>query len=296
MSRLPADKLSLKNLYTLKSFFQMVCGVLFAVFAVKGFLLPNKFFDGGVTGVALLIHELIHVDFSPIVLVLNLLFFIPAYKYVGKQFAVRSFIAVIVLAIGVQFLDIPSVTSDKLLIATFGGCFLGLGMGLVIRSGGVLDGIEIMALFTTRRIGFSMSEITLFLNLLLLLAIMFHLGIETVMYSTITFFTALKMADYVVDGIEEYISLTVISRESDKVKSLLVNYFGKGITVYKGERGYLPTAFEDKTDCDIIVIIITRLEIISINEEISKIDPTAFIYINSIKETRGGIMKKRSHH
>jgi uncharacterized membrane-anchored protein YitT (DUF2179 family) len=169
-------------------------------------------------------------------------------------------------------------------------------MGLVIRSGGVLDGIEIMALFTTRRIGFSMSEITLFLNLLLLLAIMFHLGIETVMYSTITFFTALKMADYVVDGIEEYISLTVISRESDKVKSLLVNYFGKGITVYKGERGYLPTAYEDKTDCDIIVIVITRLEIISINEEISKIDPTAFIYINSIKETRGGIMKRRAHH
>ena len=141
---------------------------------------------------------------------INLLFFIPAYKYVGKLFAIRSFIAVVFLAIGVQFVGVPQITSDKLLIAIFGGCFIGLGMGLVIRSGAALDGFEILALLTTRRSGFSMSEVILFFNSIIFLTAAFKFGIEKAMYSIITYYAALKMADYVVDGIEEFISFTVI--------------------------------------------------------------------------------------
>lgn len=296
MQTLQQEKIDWKGLYDLKSFVFLLLGILFALISLKGFLLPNKFFDGGVTGISLLLHELSHIDLSFILLFLNALFFIPAYRYAGKSLAVRSFISVALLAIAVEFAAIPAITDDKLLTAIFGGCFLGLGMGFVIRSGGVLDGFEMLALFTIRRTGFSMSEIILSLNLLLMLSILYKLGIETVMYSLITFFTALKMADYVVDGIEEYISLTVISKEDDKVKSLLVNYFGKGITVYKGERGYLPRSFDQKVNCDIVVAVITRLELTQIREEINKIDPDAFIYINSIKEAKGGIIKQKALH
>jgi uncharacterized membrane-anchored protein YitT (DUF2179 family) len=131
---------------------------------------------------------------------------------------------------------------------------------------------------------------------LIFLTAAFKFGIETAMYSIITYFAALKMADYVVDGIEEYIALTIISKEPDSIKSLLVNHFGKGITVYKGERGYLPGNFHIKADCDIVTTIVTRLELLNINDKISKIDPTAFMYTNKIKEATGGIIKQRVKH
>jgi uncharacterized membrane-anchored protein YitT (DUF2179 family) len=271
-------------------------GVFFAVFALKGFMIPNKFLDGGVTGISVLIHEIYHVSFSVLILSLNVLFFIPAYFKVGKLFAIRSFIAVVFLAIGYHFLPFSPVTSDKLLIAVFGGCSIGLGMGLVIRSGAAIDGFEIMALFTTRKIGFSISEVILFFNSFIFLTAAVEFGIETAMYSLITYYSALKVADYVVDGIEEYIALTIISKESEKVKSLLVNYFGKGITVYKGERGYLPGAFEVRNDCDVIVTILTRLELLDIQTEIQRIDEKAFMHIQKVKEAQGGIMKRKSHH
>ena len=288
--------LKLSELYTLKSFTLMVVGVLFAVFALKGFMIPNNFLDGGVTGISLLLHEIQEYSFSVMVLSINLLFFIPAYKYVGKQFAIRSFIAVVFLALGVQFIPITPVTTDKLLIAVFGGCSIGLGMGLVIRSGAALDGFEILAVFTTKKSGFSISEVILFFNSIIFLTAASKFGIEAAMYSIITYFAALKMADYVVDGIEEFISLTIISAESDQIKSLLVNELGKGITVYKGERGYLPGKFEVRADCDVIVTIVTRLELVTINHEIVKIDPNAFMYTYKIKETLGGVLKRKSHH
>ncbi|HNB82263.1 MAG TPA: YitT family protein [Chitinophagaceae bacterium] len=274
----------------------MLTGVGLAVFALKGFMIPNGFLDGGVTGISILLHELNHYSFSALVISINLLFFIPAYRLVGKLFAIRSLIAVALLAAGVQFLHIDAVTSDKLLIAIFGGCFIGLGMGLVIRSGAALDGFEILALFTTKRVGFSMSEVVLFFNSIIFITAATKFGVASAMYSIITYYAALKMADYVVDGIEEYIALTIISRDADLIKSLLVNRFGKGITVYKGERGYLPGTFEVKTDCDVVVTIVTRLELLNIHQEISKIDPKAFMYTHKIKETKGGIVKQRAGH
>lgn len=288
--------LNLKHLYTPKSFLLMLIGVFLAVFALKGFMIPNGFLDGGVTGISLLIHELNHISFSLLVMVINLLFIIPAYRYVGKLFAIRSFIAISILCIGVDILNIEPITTDKLLIAIFGGALIGLGMGLIIRSGAAIDGFEVLAVFTTRKIGFSISEVILFFNCLIFLTAAFKFGIETAMYSIITYFAALKMADYVVDGIEEYIALTIISKEPDNIKSLLVNHFGKGITVYKGERGYLPGNFHIKADCDIVTTIVTRLELLNINDKISKIDPNAFMYTNKIKEATGGIIKQRIKH
>lgn len=283
----------LTSLFTFKTFILMILGVVLATVALKGFMIPNGFLDGGVTGVSLLIHEVYHIPFSLLLVSLNLFFLIPAYKLLGKAFAIRSFIAVVLLAIGVHFVSFPVITTDKLLIAIFGGSFIGLGMGLVIRSGAAIDGFEVLALFTTEKSGFSMGEVILFFNCIIFLIAATKFGIESAMYSIITYFTALKMADYVVDGIEEYISLNIISKEHDQIKSLLSNYFGKGITILKGERGYLPGSFEERQDCDIIFAIVTRLELVYIRQELKNRPYGIFIHLQNQRRRKRGISKEK---
>ena len=293
---LKKSTLKLSELYTFKSFSTTLIGISLGIFALKGFMIPNLFMDGGVTGISLLLHEIFHLNFSGVYLIINLFFCILAYLYMGQEFAVRTFLAVLVLCAGVEFIHIKAITDDKFLTALFGGTIIGLGMGLVIRGGAALDGFEILAVFTIRKIGFTMSEVILFFNFVIFLLAAFRFGIETAMYSLITYFAAVKMCDYVVDGIEEYTALTIISKDPEKVKEILVNDFNKGITVYKGERGYLPGDIKHKIECDIIVIIVTRLELLNIREEIARVDPEAFMYVNSIKETKGGILKKKHSH
>jgi uncharacterized membrane-anchored protein YitT (DUF2179 family) len=193
-------------------------------------------------------------------------------------------------------MHVPAVTDDKLLIAIFGGCFMGIGIGLVMRSNAALDGFEILAEATIQRIGLSMSEVILGFNIIIFLGAAIHFGIESALYSIITYFAALKMVDYVVDGIEEYIALTIISGQSDAIRDLVVNRFGKGITVYKGERGFLPGSFNQRTDCDVIMTIVTRLELLEITKAIRAIDPKAFLFTNKIHETHGGVVKQKGHH
>ena len=166
---------------------------------------------------------------------------------------------------------------------------------MLFRSGAVIDGIEIIAVMTTKRIGVTISEVIVVLNAILFLIAALKFGIEIGMYALITYFTAVRAADYVVDGVEEFTALTIICSKSDDVKSIIVNEFRKGITVYKGERGYLPGSFDAKSDCDVIVTIVTRLELLSIKNAIRATDPTAFMYVNSIKEASGGIIKHKHH-
>lgn len=293
---LKKSKIQISEIYTFKSLVTSFVGICLGIFALRGFMIPNLFMDGGVTGISMLMHEIFHLNFSAVYLVINLIFCILAYKYVSKLFAIRTFIAVSLLCLGVELIHIQAVTSDKLLIAIFGGSLIGLAMGLVIRGGAALDGFEVLAVFTTRKIGFTMSEVILFFNTLIFMAAALQFGIESAMYSLITYFAAVKMADYVVDGIEENTALTIISKNPEIIKDSLVNNFNKGITVYKGERGYLPGDVNHHLACDIIVIIVTRLEILNIREEVVRLDPEAFMYVNSIKETRGGIVKMKHGH
>jgi len=274
---------------------QMVVGIGLAVIAMKGFMIPNRFLDGGVTGISILLHETFHVNISLLVIVLNLLFIYLGYKRIGKTFAVQTSIAVLLLSLGLIFVDMGPITSDKLLIAIFGGILIGTGVGLVIRTGCVIDGAEVIAVFTQRRTGFSNSEIIMAMNTVLFSAAALQFGIESAMYSIITYFTATRATDYVVDGIEEFTAMNIISSKQEEVKHVLVNELGKGITVYKGERGYLPGAFNIKHDCEIIVTIVTRLEIKRIQEALGAIDPGAFVYVQTIKEASGGVLKAKSH-
>jgi len=274
---------------------QIMVGTGLAIFAMKGFMIPNQFMDGGVTGISLLLHEIYHIHISILVIIFNLPFIYLGYKRIGKTFAVQTTLAVFLLALGLFLIDIQPVTTDHLLIAIFGGMLIGTGVGLVIRGGGVIDGAEVIAVFTKRKIGFSNSEIILLFNTFIFAAAAFHFGVETAMYSLITYFAATRATNYVVDGIEQYTSINIITSQHEKVKDFLVNELGKGITVYKGERGYLPDSFNIRSDCEIIVTIVTRLEINQIQKSIREIDPKAFIYIQSINEASGGILKEMGH-
>lgn len=285
-----------RQIFSLQSIIYTLLGVLLAVFAMKGFMLPNNFMDGGITGISILIHELFHINISLLVAIINIPFIYIGYKKIGKTFAIQATLAILLLSIGLVTIHVPTITTDKLLIAIFGGCLIGAGIGLVIRGGGVIDGAEIAAVFTTKKIGFTTSEIVLFFNALIFLVAALKLGIETAMYSMITYYTALKITDYIVDGLEEYTALTVISANSEDIKYLLVNTFEKGISVYKGERGYLPGTYNIKANCDIILTIVTRLEVLRLKNAILEIDPNAFMFVHSIKEARGGIIKKKSGH
>ena len=289
------EQIEWKKVLNLKNILFILVGTCLAVFAMKGFMIPNRFLDGGITGISILLFEILHINISLLVILLNVLFIYLGYIRIGKTFAVQTSIAVFLLSIGLLFIAIKPITNDKLLIAIFGGLLMGTGVGLVIRGGGVIDGAEVIAVFTGRKTGFSNSEIIMLINTIIFAAAAFQFGIETAMYSIITYFTATRAINYVVDGIEEYTAMNIISAKQEEVKACLVNELGKGITVYKGERGYLPGSFDVKFDCEIIVTIVTRLEIKQIQERLLKLDPKAFIYVQSIKEASGGILKLKAH-
>jgi len=278
-----------------KNLLLILIGTSLAVLAMKGFMIPNRFMDGGITGISILLHEIFHINISFLVIILNVLFIYLGYKRIGKTFAVQTTIAVLLLSIGLLFIYINPITHDKLLIAIFGGILIGTGVGLVIRAGGVIDGAEVIAVFTGRKTGFSNSEIIMLINTIIFIVAAFEFGVETAMYSIITYFTASRATNYVVDGIEEFTAMNIISAKQEEIKNFLVNELSKGITVYKGERGYLPGSFEIKTDCEIIVTIVTRLEIKQIQDGVLSIDPKAFIYVHSIKEATGGVLKAKAH-
>ena len=168
---------------------------------------------------------------------------------------------------------------------------MGVGIGLILRGGGLIDGFEVITEFVHKNSPLSASEITMFFNSIIFLFAALFFGIEPAMYSIITYFTAIKMTDYIVDGLEEYTALTIISKNDKEVKNLIVNQFGKAISVYKGERGYLPETFHITHPCDIIMTVVTRLEVHRIKLAVQEIDPTAFFYLQTIKEVKGGQIK-----
>ena len=196
------DRVDWKHIWSIKNLLHILAGTGLAVLAMKGFMIPNRFLDGGMTGIAILLHEIFNINISILVIVLNALFIYLGYRKIGKTFAVQTTIAILILSAGLLFIDIHPITKDKLLIALFGGILMGSGVGLVIRGGGVIDGAEVIAVFTRRKVGFSNSEIIMLINCIIFAVAALEFGIETAMYSIITYFTATRATNYVVDGIE----------------------------------------------------------------------------------------------
>jgi uncharacterized membrane-anchored protein YitT (DUF2179 family) len=286
------EKVNWKAVFDPRSLVLIILGVFCSAIALEAFMLPNKFLDGGVTGMAIIVNLHYDVDLNLLLVLINAPFFVMAWKKIGKTFTVQSVFSVFLLVLVLEFLEIPTVTEDKVLIAVFGGVMMGIGIGLIIRGGGLIDGFEVITTYFQKNSALSASEITMFLNSLIMLFAALFFGIEAAMYSILTYFTAIKMTDYVVEGFEEYTALTIISKEDDKVKELIVKEFGKAISVYKGERGYLPETFDVHHPCDIIMTVVTRLEVHRIKLAIQQIDPKAFFYVQTIKEVKGGVIKQ----
>lgn len=272
----------------------VVLGVLFCGFALKGFLIPNHFFDGGVTGMALLIHEIYHFNIAYVILLANLPLIIMGAYQVNRKFAWKTLGCVMLLGICLLYVPYPPITSDKLLVSIFGGVFMGLGVGLAMRAGCALDGIEVLALYTLRRSSFTISEIILGINIVIFLIAAIHLGLPTALYSILTYYTASRTISFVIEGLEEYTAVNIISSKSDLIKECLVKNMGKGITVYKGERGFLKDSFDVSHPVDIVFAVVTRFEVRRLKAMVRDIDPQAFVYTHTIKEVAGGVLKKRA--
>lgn len=276
----------------LQELFLVGFGVIAAGFGLGGFLLPNSFIDGGVTGISLLTEEVTGISLSILLVAINLPFLILGSRTIGKKFAVRSLVAIACLAIVVHFIHYPIVTSDKLLVAVFGGFFLGLGIGLAMRGGAVLDGTEVLAVFLSKKTGLSIGDVILVFNVIIFSFGAYILSIETALYAILTYLAAAKTVDFVIDGVEEYIGVTVISGKSEEIRLAITEKMGRGCTIYQGKRGFSKIG-ESLKETDILFTVITRLELARFKTEIDKIDEQAFIVMNSIKDTKGGMVKKR---
>lgn len=270
----------------------IILGILSAGFGLKGFLLPNKFIDGGVTGISLLLAGLTDFSLSILILFLNIPFIILGFSQVSRNFGIKTIFAVAGLSIFLSILPYPIITSDKLLVALFGGFFLGAGIGLAIRGGGVLDGTEVLALYASKNFRVSVGDFIFIINVIIFSLGAILLSVETSLYSILTYLSASKTADFIIEGIEEYIGVTIISKRSEEIRQMIINQLGRGVTIYKGKRGYVKDV-QNLDEIDIVYTVITRLEIPRLNNEIEKIDPRAFVIMNSIKDIKGGVIKKR---
>lgn len=277
---------------TVKDFFFIIAGVMAAAFGLKGFLLPNKFLDGGVMGISLLVNQMTNVDLSLLVILLNIPFIVIGYTQVSKPFAFKTLIAIIGLALVLYFVEFPLVTDDDLLIAVFGGFFLGAGIGLSIRGGSVLDGTEVLAIYTSRKTTLTVGDIILGLNIIIFSVAAYLINVETALYAILTYLVASKTVDFVVHGIEEYTSVMIVSEKSEEIKDAITNKMGRGVTILKGKSGFGKTGHRSK-DLDIIYSVITRLELQKLKMEIAKIDDHAFVVENSVNDIKGGMIKKR---
>ncbi len=273
----------------------VIIGVGLAAFGLKGFLLPNGFIDGGVTGISLLANHITGVPVSLWLVLFNIPFIFLGIRQISKSFAWHTLVAVAALSVIIYFVNFPAITEDKLLISIFGGFFLGAGVGLAMRGGCVLDGTEIIAVYINRKSIFSIGDIIMIINVAIFICAAFILSIESALYSILTYLSAAKTVDFIISGIEEYTGVTIVSSKSKEIKDAIINNLGRGVTIYKGERGYGTSGIGDK-QIDIIFTVVTRLEVTKVKEVVRSIDRKAFIVMNVITETNGGIIKKRPLH
>jgi len=275
----------------IKDFILIVAGIFSASFGFKGFLLTNHFIDGGATGISLLISALTDIPLYYLIIGVNIPFIILAYNILGKQFAIKTALAIAGLSLCLAIVHFPDVTQDNLLVAIFGGFFLGAGIGLSVRGGAVIDGTEVLAIYLSRKFGTSIGDIIVVINIIIFSVAAYFLGVGVALYSMITYLAASKTLDFIVEGIEEYIGVTIVSSRSEDIRLMIINKLERGVTVYSGKRGYGKRG--EISEVDIIYTVITRPELMKLNAEIEEIEPNAFIVMNSVKNIKGGIVKKR---
>lgn len=275
----------------IKDIILITIGIFSAAFGFKGFLLTNHFIDGGATGISLLLSAVTKVPLFALIILINLPFIFGAYKMMGKTFAIKTALAISGLALVVGLVEFPNITDDNLLVAVFGGFFLGAGIGLSVRGGAVIDGTEVLAIYLSRKFGTTIGDIIIIINVIIFSAAAYLLSIEIALYSMITYLAASKTLDFIIAGIEEYHGVTIISSKHEEISKMITQQLGRGVTVYAGKGGYGKTG--KNYSQDILYTVVTRLELNKLNVELEKIDSDAFVVMNRVKDTKGGMIKKR---
>jgi uncharacterized membrane-anchored protein YitT (DUF2179 family) len=273
------------------NFVLVALGILSAAFGLKGFLLSSRFIDGGVTGVSMLLSDVLGLPLALLIPVINLPFIVLGYKQVGARFALKSAAAITGLSLSLVLIPFPDVTPDKLLTAVFGGFFIGAGIGLAIRGGAVLDGTEVAALLVSKgssllRVG----DVILILNIFIFSAAAFFLGVESALYSILTYFAASRTIDFLLHGLEEHTAILVVSERSEEIRQAIIRDLARGVTIYKGRRGWTDA------EQDILFCVVTRLEIGRVRSLVADYDPSAFIVIHPLADVHGGVVKKPALH
>jgi len=280
----------------IKNYVLILIAILSAGMGIKGYLLSSRFIDGGVTGISMLLNNILGYPLAILIPLINLPFIILGYHQMGSRFAVRSCVAIAGLALCIAFMPYPNVTPDKLLTALFGGFFLGVGIGLAIRAEAVLDGTEIAALLVSKYSSIlKVADVILILNVLIFATAAFFLGVESASYSILTYFAASRTIDFLLYGLEEYTGVTIISERSEEVRNAIIEKLERGVTIYSGKGGYGKQG-ENIRDNEIIFTVVTRLEVGKLHTVINSIDPQAFIIQHSINDIKGGMIKERGLH
>ncbi len=276
-----------------KSIFLILIGILSASFGLEAFLIPNGFIDGGVTGISMLMAHITGIPLYYWIVIINIPFIIMGAVRVNMRFAVLSIIAISLLAMAIAFTPFTSITDDKLLISIFGGFFLGLGIGFAVRGSSVIDGTEILALSISKRTFLSVGDTILVLNVIIFSFAGYLLGIETALYSLLTYFVASKTVDFVIHGIEEYYGITIMSDKHEEIKTMLMDEMNKSVTLYNARGGRTKIGDDN---LEVVYTIVTRLEVNRVVRKILEIDPKAFVAEHIMGEVHGGIVKRKPLH
>lgn len=260
-----------------------------ATLGLRGFLIPNGFIDGGVMGISMLLYETTGISLAFWIVLTNAPFLILGYRVVNLRFALLSGLVVAILSVTAGLFPTMTITQQPVLAAVFGGVLLGAGIGLAIRGGSVLDGSEILALFISRRVGFSVGELIMLINLTIFAVAAFILGLEPALYSILTYLSASRTIDYILHGLEQYTAVTIVSSRSEDIRKAITQQTNRGVTVYNARGG-----FSDRP-IDVLYCVVTRLEISGIKRIIEEHDPGAFLTTHSLNEAGGGLLRRTSH-
>ncbi|MFK7931931.1 MAG: YitT family protein [Saprospiraceae bacterium] len=271
-------------------FSQIALAIFLSSIGLKMFLLPNGFLDGGATGIAILLSELFNLDLSIGLPIVSIPFFVIGYFTIAKRILVKSIIAILLLSVVIHFENFTSITDDKLIIATFGGMFLGVGIGLAIRNGAVLDGSEILGIYINNLFGISIGAVILFFNLIIFAVTAVVLTPEVAMYSILTYVVTGKAVDFTIQGFENYVGLMIVSSKSEELQEKFNEKIGHGITVYQGVKGYGKQGMN--TNRPIIHLIINRIDVKRLHRMIDEIDATAFVIEFDVNDVKGGKLKR----
>ncbi|PFE19433.1 YitT family protein [Bacillus cereus] len=272
----------------------IIFGAACAAVAIELFLMPNKIIDGGIIGISLMLDYLTPniwwLSFSTLVVILNIPFMYSGYKQIGKTFMLSSAFGIVALAFIESTLHaVPPFTTEPILATVFGGLILGLGVGLVIRHGGSMDGTEIMGILLTKKLPFSVGEFVMFVNLFIFAWAAFVFGVEQAMYSVMTYYIAFKTIDTVIQGLDETKAVLIVSDQYEEVSNAILHRLGRGTTKLVAKGGYT-----DK-EKEVIYAVVTRLEVTKLKSVVYEIDANAFVTIMNTQETNGGKFKSAIH-